>query len=89
MRAHAGGDAAERRHAVERRDLDAQDAWQGENPIERRIVVRDAARALVEIEREYRQLGRERLMVAHGIVAAREREQGVGAAGLGLPRHPR
>ena len=84
---HDGGDALEGDDRVQRGDLDADHVRQAQDPVQSGVVVRHAAGGVVEIEGDDGQLGAERLVIGDRVGPPREREQRVGAAGLGFARH--
>ena len=84
---HDGRNPLECHHRIERRDLDADDARQRENPVEGGIVVRGPARRLVQIEGDDGQLLRQRRVVGDGIARPRKREQRIGPTSFRLASH--
>ena len=72
---------------VESGDLDADHARQVENRVQRRVVVRDAARRLVEPERDDGKLPAQPGVVAHRVGAGGKGEQGVRATAPGFDGH--
>ena len=74
MFSHYRSDALERHDGIERGDFDTNHARQREDGMERGVVVRDAARGLIEIERDDRKLIRQLGVIDDRVVASRQRE---------------
>ncbi len=74
MRAGCRRDALKRDDRVERRHLDADHLRQREQRVEGGVIVGDPTRGIIQIEGDHRQLGAERGVVAHRILAPRECE---------------